>query len=116
MATYNLYCETDGWVTDTGASEPTACPNDAGHSVRAASVSICPAAEYQLEDHPTETDKLIVCQGGEAVNGKTIVVGEAEIQGDSRHNAAKGPVIRSATKVWRLTVDDAGTVSAVEVV
>lgn len=38
MNKYKLYCETDGWVEVVSSTEPTVCPIDNAHTVRAGSV------------------------------------------------------------------------------
>ena len=49
---------------------------------------------YRLVDHPSDPSKLIVVDtDGNPVSGKTIVVGDAEIQGDATHPSGKGPVV-----------------------
>jgi hypothetical protein len=50
MNKYKIYCETDGkWEYVIASSEPTQCPIDGGHTVRAGSVSI---VENDVKENP----------------------------------------------------------------
>lgn len=40
MNKYKVYCETDGWVEVIASSEPTVCPIDGSHTLRAGSCAV----------------------------------------------------------------------------
>jgi hypothetical protein len=113
------HVETEGeTVTVVCDPEPSAADQSAIDDLVAAhdgTPEVTPP-DYQLADHPTEPDALIVVdETGAPVVGKKIVVGEAEIQGDSSHSETKGPVLKSPDGTrYRLRVADGGSLSAEE--
>jgi hypothetical protein len=54
MDKYKVYCETDGWVEVIASAEPTVCPNDAGHTLRAGSAAVIQQDIEVNDGTPTE--------------------------------------------------------------
>jgi hypothetical protein len=55
MDLYKIYCETDGWIEVISESEPTVCPIDGGHSLRAGSATLLQNdVKTNFEGHHTE--------------------------------------------------------------
>jgi hypothetical protein len=54
MDKFKVYCETDGWVHVVSSAEPTVCPNDSGHTLRAGSAAVIQQDIYINDGTPTE--------------------------------------------------------------
>ena len=54
MDKFKVYCETDGWVHVVSSAEPTVCPNNSGHTLRAGSAAVIQQDIYINDGTATE--------------------------------------------------------------